>query len=309
MRHIPLGTEAYTNHQEMIDKGNVDLVIVFAPHHLCPEIAEYAASHGKHLIIEKPMANTLAGGQRIAKACEKYGVLGSTPYIWRYHAAAKQIKGIVSQGYIGEIQALEGRCIAGRIQRYIDAGASWMLKKSESGGGVMWNLGVHWIDLFRWFMEGAEVERVYAEYSASTPNVNVEENAFALVRYHNGAVATLNIGYSSPPSFPYGRDLHINVRGTLGSITWNPAFEGSEDEIFICSDHPDMCDAPNRTMKFVQKRSEGYSGVLGLNYINDIAECIVSKREPPISVLDGVEALKVANAINHSAEERKVVFV
>jgi len=308
MQLLPEGIKTYTSYQELIADGEVDFVIVFAPHILCPEIAEFAAAHGKHFIIEKPMAASLAGGERILKACQRYGVLGSTPYIWRYHAAAKEIKRIISEGYIGEIQALEGRCIAGRIQRYADAGASWMLSRKDAGGGAMWNLGVHWIDLFRWLMNGAEAERVYGEYSSFTPNIDIEENSFALIYYRNGAVATLNIGYSSPPSFPYGRDLHINIRGTLGSITWNPAFEGVEDEVFLCSDHPDLCNAPNRTIRFVQRRVEGYAGVLGLDYINDIADCIIAGNEPPITVQDGVEALKVADAINRSVEERKVIF-
>lgn len=309
MQRLPRGIKSYLSYQELINYGDVDLVIIFAPHILCPEIAEFAASHGKHFIVEKPMAATLAGGEQIRRTSERYDVVASTPYIWRYHAAATEIKRIIKQGYLGEIQALEGRCIAGRVQRYIDAGASWMLSRKDAGGGAMWNLGIHWIDLFRWFMDGAEVEWAFGEFSSFTPNIEIEENSAAIIHYDNGVTVTLNVGYSSPPSFPYGRDLHINIRGTVGSVTWNPAFEGAEDEIFICSDHPGLSDAPNRTIRFAQRKVEGYAGVLGLDYISDIADCIIAKNEPPIAVEDGVEALKVADAISRSVEERKVIFI
>ena len=80
-----------------------------------------------------------------------------------------QFKRLIETGALGRIVALEGRCAAGRLQRYLDGHAAWMLDPAQSGGGPMLNLGVHWIDLFRWML-GEEVEGV----SGTNVKVNSE---------------------------------------------------------------------------------------------------------------------------------------
>ena len=259
------------------------------------------------MLVEKPMAASVEGGERMLKAVNESKIIASTPYVWRYHQGAVEIKRILDAGYLGQVQAMEGRCIAGRIQRYIDGHSGWILKKSEGGGGPMWNLGVHWIDLFSWFMNGLTPASASCVMSSFTPGCEIEENAHGMVTYTNGVTATYNIGYSSPPSYPHGRDLHINIRGTLGSITWNPAFEGHEDELFVCSDHPDLTDAPNRTIRLLQKSAAGYSGMMGLRYICDFAEWILNKKAPSITIEQGVQAIKVADMLYRSAESGQVV--
>lgn len=299
---FPSNVKFYTDYKMMLDNEKIDIVFIFSPHYLCPEVVEYSASRKINIVIEKPIAANFEGGLKILNACDSNKIIASVPYAWRFHAAAKNIKKMIDFGYLGEIKALEGRCIAGRIERYIEGGSSWMLEKKKSGGGPMWNLGVHWIDLFRYFMDFPKVKRVFAEYSNINKNIDIEENSFGIIKFENDAVATLNVGYSSPPSFPYGRDLHINIRGTLGSITWNPAFEGSEDEIFLCSDHPEICSAPNRTIKMVQKVAKGYVGMMGFEFVKDFVNAVKNKKQPLVTIREAVEVLEIAEALNRSAE-------
>ncbi len=299
---FPKNVTYYTDYKKLLDTEKLDIAFIFSPHYLCPEVAEYAAKKKINLVVEKPVAATYEGCLKIQKACETSGIIASVPYAWRFHAATKTIKKMIEFGYLGEIKALEGRCIAGRIDRYVDGNSPWMLEKQKSGGGPMWNLGVHWIDLFRYLMGFPKAERVYAEYSNISKNVDIEENSFGIVKFGNGSVATLNVGYSSPASFPYGRDLHINIRGTLGSLTWNPAFEGSEDEIFLCSDHPEVCSAPNRVIKMVQKSAKGYVGMMGQEFVKEFADCVRNKKAPLISMAEASEVLRIAEALNKSAE-------
>ncbi len=299
---FPGNLNYYTDYKKLLDKEKLDIAFIFSPHYLCPDVVEYAASKKINIVVEKPIAASYEGGLRIQKACESNGIIASVPYAWRFHAATKVIKKMLDFGYLGEIKALEGRCIAGRIDRYVEGNSAWMLEKKKSGGGPMWNLGVHWIDLFRYLMKFPKAERVYAEYTKISKTVDIEENSFGIVKFNNGAVATLNVGYSSPASFPYGRDLHINIRGTLGSLTWNPAFEGSDDEIFLCSDHPEICTAPNRTIKMVQKSAKGYVGMMGFEFVKEFADCVRNKKQPLVTVSEAAEVLHIAEALNKSAE-------
>ena len=90
------GIQGYAELDELLERADIDLAVVFLPHAECPAAAEKAARAGKHLIVEKPMAATSAGIRRMVEAAEKAGVTLSTPYCWRCHPAAREIKRLVA---------------------------------------------------------------------------------------------------------------------------------------------------------------------------------------------------------------------
>ena len=306
---FPSNVKYYSDYKNLIDSEKIDIVFIFSPLYQCPDVVEHAACKGINIIIEKPMAASYEGGLKIQKACTKNNVISSIPYVWRFHFASREIKRILDSGYLGEIKALEGRYIAGRINRYIEADSSWVIEKKKSGGGAMWNLCSHWIDLFRYFMNFPKAERVYAEYSNISDNIDVEENASGIIKFSNGAVATLNAGYTLPTSFPNGRDLHINIRGSLGSLTWNPVFEGSEDEVILCSDHPDINIAPNRHIRVILKNVTGYFGIMGFEFVKEFVDSIQTKTKPLVSTKEAVEVLQITEALNKSAETGSAIKI
>jgi len=302
------GVTGYETIEAMLDAQKPDVAAIFLPHADCPAAAKLCAEAGVHLMVEKPMAADVQGAQRIVEAARKNNIKLTTGYCWRMHPAAMEFKRIVQSGLLGSIVAAEGRCAAGRLHRYIDGEASWMLRKSRSGGGPMYNLGVHWIDLLCWMLEDRVVEvcgrnvKVNAEY-------DVEDNSFAHLRFSKGAVAALDISYTVPDAFPYGRDLYVAVRGTQGAMSWAPAYEGQKDELFICSDHESFAGSPRRTLSFELAPVKGYSGVMGLHYVHDFADAVLHDRQPRIRGEDGVAALKVVEAVYRSAQEKRWVDV
>ena len=220
------------------------------------------------------------------------------------HPAAQEFKRLIQSGIIGAPVGAEGRCAAGRLQRYIDGNASWMLQRSRSGGGPMFNLGVHWIDLFRWLFED-EVSEVCGQNVRVNQKYDIEDNSFALMRFNSGVIAALDISYTVPDSFPYGRDLYLSVRGTEGAVSWAPAYEGEKDTLFVCSDHAAYAGAPRRELSFELEPVNGYSGFMGLEYVRDFADSVLHNREPKITGHDGLKALQVVEAIYLSAAERR----
>jgi predicted dehydrogenase len=223
------------------------------------------------------------------------------------HPAAREFKRLVQSGVVGRVIGAEGRCAAGRLQRYIDGKASWMLQRKRSGGGPMYNLGVHWIDLFRWMFQ-QEVVEVSGENVKVNTQYDIEDNSLAMLRFSGGAIAALNISYTMPDAFPHGRDLYISVRGTQGVISWAPAYEGEKDILFVCSDHPDFKGSPKH-LSFELPPVKGYSGVMGLEYVKDFADAVLTGRPPAVSGEDGVAALKVVEAVYRSAQEKRWVKV
>jgi predicted dehydrogenase len=303
------GIQEHSELDELLGREDIDLVVLFLPHADCPKAAEKAARAGKHLIVEKPMAATAAGIRQMIEATQKAGVTLSAPYCWRCHPAAREIKRLVADGVLGEVVALQGRCAAGSVERYRANGIQpWILDKEKGGGGPMHNLGVHWIDLFRWLLED-EVQEVTGMVSHMQHHVEVEDNSFALLRFEGGATASLDISYSVPNGYPAGRDLFIGIRGTRGALSWMPAWGGTADEVFVCSDREDMVDGPVRTFQIGSSEVGGYGGISGLVYLRETAAAIAAGRPPEITGLDGLRALQVVEAVYKAADTGRAVAV
>lgn len=293
----------YGDLDKLLAQETLDVAAIFLPHADCPEAAEKCAEKGLHLMVEKPMAASAAGARRIVDAARKNNVHLTTGYCWRLHPVSRELRSLIDRGAIGEIVGGEGRCAAGRLSRYIDGHSGWMLDRKISGGGPMYNLGVHWIDLFRWLI-GDEVREVSGRNVKLNEEYNIEDNSFAHMRFSRGAIVSLDISYTVPDAFPHSRDLYVSIRGTRGVISWAPAFEGETDILFICSDDPEFAGSPNVRHTYELEPIPGYGGFMGLNYVNGFAEAIFSGARPAITGEDGVEALRIVEAI-YRADERR----
>jgi predicted dehydrogenase len=292
----------------MLEREKIDVAYVFLPHCDCDEAAVACAEKGIHVVVEKPVASTSEKAARIADACTKAGVLFSTPYLWRYHPVARKMKEAVESGILGQIVGCEGRCAAGGLHRYIEGHSEWMLQRAKSGGGPMYNLGVHWIDLFRWLL-GSEIIEVTGKNVKVNADYDIEDNSFAIATFDNGATLALDISYTVPDSYPFGRDLYLAIRGTEGCLNFAPSFEGIHQKLFLCSNHPKFGGAPRQTIHFELENVPGYCGSLGLEYVNDIADNICTAKKPFIGGDDAVRALRVVEAIYESDLNRARVIV
>jgi len=288
--------------EPMLAEHEPDIAAIFLPHDECAGAAEACAGAGAHLMVEKPMASTARDARAIVEAAKSAGVLLTTGYCWRMHPAARELKRLISSGVLGRIIAAEGRCAAGRLGRYIDGHSAWMLERRHSGGGPMYNLGVHWIDLLRWLLED-EVVEVSGRNVKVNEQYDIEDNSFAHLMFRSGALAALDISYTVPDSFPHGRDLYIAVRGTQGMVSWSPAYEGERDVLEVCSDHPNFAGSPRRQLGFDLEPIQGYSGYMGLRYVEGFVEAVMSGGSPAISGEDGVAVLEVVEAVYQSDAE------
>ncbi len=300
--------KAYSNFKDLIEQEEIQLAAIFLPHIACSDAALCAIEKGINILIEKPMAADSRSAEKIVQAAESKGVLVTTPYVWRYHPVVRDIKKLIDDGVLGKIIGCEGRCAAGRLNRYIEGQAEWMLNANQSGGGPMYNLGVHWIDLFGWLL-GDLIVSAFGKNVKVNQGYNIEDNSFAILTFQNGAILNLDISYTVPESYPHGRDLYIGIRGTKGVIQWSPAYEGKRDELFICSDHESFRAAPRQQRFYEIQPAKGYSGIMGLEYLKAVASAIQNHKAAPISGAEGVHVLEVVEAIYRSAELGKMVDV
>jgi UDP-N-acetylglucosamine 3-dehydrogenase len=300
------GVRAYPDWSGLLAAETIDLAYIFLPHDECPAAAIACAEKKTHVVVEKPVANTARGAREITEACRRHGVFLSTPYVWRYHPVCREIKKIVDGGLLGRIVACEGRCAAGGMHRYLEGHASWMLSRRKSGGGPMYNLGVHWIDLFRWLLND-EIAAVLGKNVHVNTVYDIEDNSFAICTFTGGATLALDISYTVPDSYPFGRDLYLAIRGTEGCVNFAPAFESTHQRLFVCSNDPRFGGAPRKTIEFELENKPGYCGSLGLEYVTEIADDVLHQRQPFLGGNDAVKALDVVEAIYRSASTGSLV--
>jgi predicted dehydrogenase len=298
------GVRVYPTWRKLLAREAIDLAYVFLPHDECPAAAVACARNGVHVVVEKPVASSVAGCRRVVAACREHGVLFSTPYLWRYHPVCRQMKAIIDSGALGRIVGCEGRCAAGGLHRYVEGHAAWMLDRRHSGGGPMVNLGVHWIDLFRWLL-GSEIVEVIGKNVRVNQQYDVEDNSMAICTFADGTLLALDISYTVPDSYPHGRDLYLALRGTEGCLSYAPAFEGTDQTLFVCSNRPRRGRAPCETRRFQLDDVPGYCGPLGREYVAEIAADVRRRREPKITGEDAVKALQVVEAVYSSAQSGK----
>ena len=296
----------YTDYNELLARGDIDVVLIFLQHSLMPEAVETAAASGKHIILEKPCAADVKGVNKIADTAHRYpDVKISAPYVWRTHPVSEKIYSLIQAGTIGRITAVEGRLNAGTAQRYIRDNAPWMLKSSE-GGGPMWNLGVHWIDYFRW-ITGQEIIGVSGVTSGpfGEPDRDIEDNAQALLSFGDGAVGILDISYSLTEDYPGKRDIYVSIRGTHGAISWTPAWQGFRDELLVFSDRESGGEDRCRKLEIVSEDIQGYGGHMAWTWLKDFARAVHENSRPLIYIDDIRKAVEVANAFYRSVKNRK----
>lgn len=295
------GVRGYTTWQELLERERLDLAVIFLPHADCPEAAVACAESGVHVLVEKPMAASAAGVRAMIAAAAKSGVILSTPYVWRFHPVVQEMKRLIEEGVTGHPVGCEGRCAAGQLSRYLDGHAAWMLEKARSGGGPMLNLGVHWIDLFRWLLAD-EVVEVIGKNVRVNPRYDIEDNSFALLTFSRGTVLALDISYTVPNSYPFGRDLYLALRGAQGVLAWSPSFEGHNERLFVCSDSGPYSQPAQQQVDFQLPPQPGYGGLMGRRFLSQLLESVRAGGLPAVAGQDGLKALEVVEAIYRSAE-------
>ena len=310
------GMRGYTDLDLLLDREKIDVAAIFLPHSDCAGAAIKCAGRGIHLMVEKPIARTVDEVRAVAEAVNRNGVKITTGYCWRYHPVVRTMKDSIEQGLIGSIVSVEARLAAGRVDRYIKGNAKWMLERARSGGGPMYNLGVHWIDLLCYLLQDS-VEEVCAVNTRTSDAYDIEDSSVAMLKFRKGTVGVLSTSYIVPDCFPNGRDLFIGIKGTKGVLSYAPKYEGEQgsgsagqtDVLELYSDSEKLSGSPARRFLFNLEKVSGYSGYMGKAYVDGFVESIVEDREPFITVRQAIDVLNVVDAIYKSDQNRSWVKV
>ena len=185
--------------EDLLANPAVDAVYIAVPHHLHAPLTIQAAEAGKHILVEKPIATTLADAEAMIAAARANGVWLSVNFHAQVDPLCQAAKDLVAQGAIGQVVGTRIVFRGDKPASYWAAGYSgrvpsdWRVRKATAGGGVLIMNAIHDLNTMR-FITGLEAVRVYAEYGTYETPVEVEDFIAVTYRYDNGAIGTIEAG-------------------------------------------------------------------------------------------------------------------
>ncbi len=282
------GGQPYTDYQQMLDEQKPDAVTIAVPTAEHLPVALAAIRRGIHLLIEKPIAYSVADGEQIVAAAGEAGVKLMVGHIERFNPAVAALKEHLAEGELGRVFQIDARRQGPFPARVQDV-------------GVVIDLAVHDLDVMR-FITGMDVVRVYAETEHRIHSKH-EDLLTGLVRMSDNTVGTLTINWLTPTKI---RELYVIGERGMFRVDYL-----TQDLYFFENGTAATGDWPFRVLRGV---SEGR-----------MIRHVVAKKEPlraeqeafvaaidgripiPVTGPDGLWALQLAQAIVRSGQEHRVV--
>jgi predicted dehydrogenase len=269
---------ALGSYEELFATAELDAAVVCVPHDLHLPVARVAAAAGVHLLMEKPIANTLEEADAIAAAVEEAGVTLMMGFVHRFRTEVQAAHALVAEGAIGTV--------ATALDRFCSLGGrhppGWVWSREHAGGGVLMYGGIHAVDRLLWLLDD-RVTSVAARAHDSWGQGDVEDGLVAMLDLERGTSAVL---FENSP--PYGRPggWCTELFGTEGALRiqtgeWAELTSGSRSLTLQARDE----------LHFHRQMQEFVSAVL-------------EEREPSVPVVAGRDSLEVALAIYAAAGRR-----
>jgi predicted dehydrogenase len=212
------GCRAAPGYEAILNDQSIEAIINTTPNNVHLETTCAAARAGKHVFLDKPIANTVADGRIIAAACRKAGVVLAIGYQRRRESQFRWIRERIDGGAFGKLINAEANISRDRVGK-IDLG-SWRYTADGMPGGVMLQIGIHYIDVLEYLIGPVTaVSGMLAQLVLPGDNPDV---ASLVMEHENGALSTVNASYASASEYYamniYGKeasayyDLHQGLR-------------------------------------------------------------------------------------------------
>ena len=317
-----------TSWQALVERDDVDLVDVCTPGHTHAEIVIAALEAGKHVLCEKPLANSVQEAEAMTRAAEKAaagGVRAMVGFTYRRVPAISLARQLVADGRLGTLHHVRAQYLQDWI---VDPQAplSWRLEKDKAGSGSLGDIGAHIIDIAQ-FITGDTISRVSgrlrtfveerplpSEHSglsgtagSGTGKVTVDDAATFLADFRGGAM-----GVFEATRFASGRKnaIRIEVNGSRGSL----AFDFEDMNVLHFFDGTEDAGTAGFRRIMVTEAQHPYVGawwppghVIGyehgfIHQAVDLVRDIAAGTDPTPSFADGLQVQRVLAAVETSSD-------
>jgi predicted dehydrogenase len=322
-----------TDWRRVVERDDVDVVDICTPGDTHAEIAIAALEAGKHVLCEKPLANSVAEAEAMAEAAARAataGVRSMVGFTYRRVPAIGLARQLVSEGRIGEIRHVRAQYLQDWIADP-EAPMSWRLEKDKAGSGALGDIGAHIVDLtqhitgqaitgvsgmLQTFVEERPLASAGGALSGvggtGVGQVTVDDAAAFLARFDGGA-----FGVFEATRFATGRKnaIRIEINGSAGSV----AFDFEDMNVLHFLDATDPAATAGFRRIVVTEPDHPYLAAWwppghGLGYehgfthqVVDLLTAIAQGEDPTPSFADGLQVQRVLAAVERSAADRSTM--
>jgi len=273
------GSKAYGSIEDLLSAENIDMAIIATPDSLHVEAVQRVAAAGIDVLLEKPIATTVADAATILRAVEAGGIKFTVGHCLRFDPKYVELKRQIAAGELGDLATVYAR-------RQNQVGVVERLKGRVSS---LLFLGVHDIDIVNWYIDSPPV----AVYCASSSGVMqakgfpVDDVSFTTIRYANGAVAVVESGWLLPPTYPRSGHFELVATGSRGLGRLDEFDEG----LWVANE-------TFRHVPLVDRLTP---------QVEHFAQAILADTRPLVSGPDAALAMEIALAAEISARENREV--
>ncbi len=287
----------YTDYRKMLDEQAPDLVAVATESGYHPQIAIDCIRHGCNVIIEKPVALSMADARRIIAARDEMGVVVSVSQQNRFNKPVQLLRQQLDAGALGRLFHATLQMHWTRNEAYYNV-PSWRGTYAMDGGALM-NQCIHGIDLLRWTMGGEPTQVMAYTDNLNHPYIEAEDIGLALFQFKNGGYGVLEGSVNT-----FGdNDETLSVYGETGTIRIGGIATNKLVSYQVQSD-PRSFESLSETVNTEPKNVYGFGHSL---LYADVIDAIRNHRPPYVPVEEGMKALEMVLAIYKSAATGKPV--
>lgn len=287
------GCRSYTDYRQMLQDQQIQAVHICTPHYLHAEMAIASMQSGKHVLVEKPIAVSLAEADAMIAAARQTGKKLGVCFQNRYNSTAVQMKSLLDSGQAGGAIRAKAAIKWHRDAAYYQT-SGWRGAWATEGGGVLINQAIHMLDLLQWFL--GDIISVTGNITTNCLQkiIEVEDTAEAVFTFQNGAKAELFATNCHPVNAPV--ELEIECERLTLKLAGDLTVQTREGKV----------------TKFNElNRRTGEKAYWGDSHgalIQDFYRSLQSGEDFALDAVAGRVALQMVRAIYCSAKQQREVF-
>jgi UDP-N-acetyl-2-amino-2-deoxyglucuronate dehydrogenase len=268
--------------EEAVDDPAVEGVVLATPNDVHEEQALACAERGRHVFVEKPIANTVEAGERMRDACAAAGVTLMVGHAFRRLGAARRVKELLDDGALGRVVLAEANM---SLPGSFKPGA-WRAERERNPGGPIMQLGIHHVDTLAYWL--GPVRRASGRFAHVHSQADIDDVGVVALEFQSGALASLTGSYVSP------KTLSLRLLGTETVLDYRTDFSVWPDAQALDG---------VTTMTLAGEPVEFEERDMLAEELAEFGRCIRGEAEPETGAEEGIAALAaVVQALEANAE-------
>jgi len=285
-----------TDYRKLIDRSDVDVVVVGIPNDRHREVVTAAAEAGKHVILEKPIAHTLDDADAMIAACKKHKVKLMYAETICFCPKYVRAKKLVEEGAVGKLYMVK------QGEKHSGPHSDWFYDVRRSGGGSIMDMGCHGIEWARWMYGKPKVKSVVAHCQRvlHTARTKGEDNSVVIVEFEGGGIAAIEDSWAKQG----GMDDRVELYGTEG-VVYCDLLHGSSMETYSSKGYGYAVEKAGETKGWTFTVFEE-THIYGFPHeMRHFVRCILDNETPQETGEDGRTTLEIIYAAYESAGSGK----